>query len=314
MGGGAAVLQGTQGTPPARCPPTGDGDRAERSARKESGKRSWIAGGIAGSIGCAIGYPLDTLKVRVQTGRVGGAQGFGGVWQRVRTDGALSIWQGVTIPIVSRLFLKSINYSSYGWMNGQWQKRTGVKKLEVWQYAASAGCAGLIASFVQTPVDFFKVRLQTTPKNLPLSGRCRFVYHSLPAEGSKLAIFYRGYPPMLCREVAGFAVYFTVFESLQRRYRFRGHALPTFFAGSFSGCVSWCLQFPFDVIKSRMQATADLTSSSLDTYRALVRSDGHRALYRGLSAALLRASLTHGTAMLTYELMLDMLNDNDLVT
>eukprot|EP01059_Diplonema_ambulator_P024012 TRINITY_DN3974_c0_g1_i1.p1 TRINITY_DN3974_c0_g1~~TRINITY_DN3974_c0_g1_i1.p1 ORF type:complete len:299 (+),score=23.84 TRINITY_DN3974_c0_g1_i1:50-898(+) len=278
-------------------------------SRKESGRRSWAAGGVAGTVGTAVGYPLDTLKVRVQTGMVGGTDGLVSAAKRVRTDGLLSLWKGVSVPICSRLVIKSTLYSTYGWCNGRWQKKLDRTKLEWYHYGASGAVGGVVGSFTQTPVDFVKVRLQTTPEHLPIYGRIKHVFNTaFPENAYKLPILYRGYPPMLCREVAGFAVYFSIFEYIKQKYNFHGSFHWIFLTGSFVGSVSWTIQYPFDVIKSRMQASKDLSTTSVQVFKDLVRTQGVRGMYRGLSAALLRACFVHGVTMSTYEFILDTLN------
>eukprot|EP01064_Diplonema_japonicum_P037849 TRINITY_DN89_c1_g2_i1.p1 TRINITY_DN89_c1_g2~~TRINITY_DN89_c1_g2_i1.p1 ORF type:complete len:282 (+),score=24.02 TRINITY_DN89_c1_g2_i1:87-932(+) len=277
--------------------------------RKESGKKSWAAGGVAGSVGTAVGYPLDTLKVRVQTGMVGGTGGLLKAVQRVKVDGVVSLWKGVSVPIASRLVIKSTLYSTYGWCNGRWQRYKGTNKLEWYHYGASGGIGGVVGSITQTPVDFVKVRLQTTPEHLPLYGRIKHVLKTaFPENSYKLPILYRGYPPMLCREVAGFTVYFSIFEYLKQMYKFQGSAPLLFAAGSFCGCVSWSIQYPFDVVKSRMQASKDLSTTSSQVFKNLLQTEGTKGFFRGLSAALLRACFVHGVTMTTYELILDSMN------
>eukprot|EP01061_Rhynchopus_euleeides_P047067 TRINITY_DN9248_c0_g1_i1.p1 TRINITY_DN9248_c0_g1~~TRINITY_DN9248_c0_g1_i1.p1 ORF type:complete len:283 (+),score=71.77 TRINITY_DN9248_c0_g1_i1:63-911(+) len=277
--------------------------------RKESGSRSWAAGGIAGSFGTAVGYPLDTLKVRLQTGKLVGTGGFGGAFSRVKNDGLLSVWKGVSFPIISRMFIKSALYSTYGWANSRWQHNYDTIRLEWWMYGASGALGGVVASVIQTPIDFFKIRLQTTPEHLPLTGRLRYVINTgMPANVSPYRLVYRGYTPMLFREAAGFSIYFATFETLKRELNFQGNFVKTFAAGSFCGCVGWITQFPFDVIKSRMQSSNDVDKKAREFLREAIKEHGIGVLYRGISAALLRACFVHGTSMTTYEFMLDVLN------
>ena len=245
----------------------------------------------------------------MQTGRLAGGGGLSGAVGRASQDGMMSVWKGVTFPIVSRIFIKSTLYSTYGWGNSKWQERNKTNRLEWYHYGSSGAFGGCIASVIQTPIDFFKIRLQTTPEHLPLTGRLRYVVKTcFPKEVSPIHVVYRGYTPMVFREVAGFSMYFSIFESLKRKFEFQGKFLPTFVAGSFCGCVSWSLQFPFDVIKSRMQSSPDYTTTARQFVKNAIKEGGVSVLYRGISAALLRACFVHGTSMTTYELILDSLN------
>jgi solute carrier family 25 carnitine/acylcarnitine transporter 20/29 len=90
--------------------------------------------------------------------------------------------------------------------------------------------------------------------------------------------FTRGYQGMLLRDGPGFGLYFTLFEAVKRRLgvsdKDRQHnqynglnntqvAMRQFLAGGFSGAITWTFSFPFDTIKTRMQAESGATRSNV---------------------------------------------------
>lgn len=77
---------------------------------------------------------------------------------------------------------------------------------------------------------------------------------------------YRGTAITLLRDVPSYGVYFALYEHLRGALDARvvhttgalsGHtaALHQFVAGGVAGVVSWFTVYPFDVVKSRLQAT-----------------------------------------------------------
>ncbi|KAI8596739.1 mitochondrial carrier domain-containing protein [Dissophora ornata] len=82
-----------------------------------------------------------------------------------------------------------------------------------------------------------------------------------------------------------------------------------FFAGGLCGVFSWLVVFPIDLVKSVVQKEALISnprySGALDCAKDIVRRDGVRGLYRGLSVTCYRAMPIHSLNFLVYEAVMD---------
>ncbi|KAF9276790.1 hypothetical protein BGZ88_001522 [Linnemannia elongata] len=82
-----------------------------------------------------------------------------------------------------------------------------------------------------------------------------------------------------------------------------------FFAGGLCGVFSWLVVFPIDLVKSVIQkevlATHPKYSGALDCAKDIVRREGVRGLYRGLSVTCYRAMPIHSLNFLVYEAVMD---------
>ena len=66
-----------------------------------------LAGAAAGVAGTVLGFPLDTLKARLQTGRASGGA-LGTAVAIARSEGARGFYRGIASPLVSMTFLNTL--------------------------------------------------------------------------------------------------------------------------------------------------------------------------------------------------------------
>jgi len=78
-------------------------------------------------------------------------------------------------------------------------------------------------------------------------------------------------------------------------------------AGGAAGFVEHSCMFPVDTVKTRMQSVLTTTSGGVSTVfgevGSMIRTDGYRRLYRGLSAVLIGAIPSHALYFATYEMI-----------
>lgn len=85
------------------------------------------------------------------------------------------------------------------------------------------------------------------------------------------------------------------------------HELEIFLAGGLAGSTAWTFVFPFDSIKSRMQvaalreASGSASRGAVDVLRGILAEGGLPLLFRGWSAAVLRAFPANAALFLGYE-------------
>ncbi|KAG0274584.1 hypothetical protein BGZ95_009638 [Linnemannia exigua] len=145
---------------------------------------------------------------------------------------------------------------------------------------------------------------------------------------------YKGASLHIARDMLGTGIYFSSYETIKRLMsetieHVRPHHPSTqgasgitttttlkgpgpmvhFFAGGLCGVFSWLVVFPIDLVKSVIQKEVLVThpkySGALDCAKDIVRREGVRGLYRGLSVTCYRAMPIHSLNFLVYEAVMD---------
>uniref|UniRef100_A0A673IJL2 Mitochondrial carnitine/acylcarnitine carrier protein-like n=1 Tax=Sinocyclocheilus rhinocerous TaxID=307959 RepID=A0A673IJL2_9TELE len=160
----------------------------------------------------------------------------------------------------------------------------------------AGGVGGVCLLFTGHPLDTIKVRLQTQ--------ECvvyRGTYDCLRKTVSKEVIAFCGlygciFFFLFLSDVPSNGVYFLTYEYLKQFLTPEGecvHHLSTsrvLLAGGIAGMLNWLIALPADVLKSNYQTATDGRYRGLrDVLKTLLREEGAHALYKGLSAVMLRA-------------------------
>lgn len=180
-------------------------------------------------------------------------------------------------------------------------------------YAISGAIAGFAQSFLLSPIELIKIRMQlpntvytntfTCARNLLLS-----------KHGGSLSQLMRGTCLTVLRDVPAVTVYFISFEYLCNMHSMHRDQLSVFnlmLAGGTAGCLSWLFTYPIDVIKTRYQAAdAGKYASMGDCLRSTMKSEGWGGFWRGLAPTLIRAfpnsAATFAVVNLFYRLSTDL--------
>jgi len=280
---------------------------AENEARNITAFQDLTAGGIAGSAGVVVGYPLDSIKVRMQMGTASTVQ-FGGV---------SSLFRGVGAPFATAALVNASIFGSYGKSTRLWDdcfentnEMTSLK-------AFTCGIfTWIVSSFLLCPTEHVKVQLQTQQH----AGVGSRVIYRDPLDATRKIVanhgisgLYRGLIATCCRQGPGFGIYFASYDTIKEwgQQVFGNEWSACLFAGGTAGALSWGAVYPVDLLKSRIQALpldASRTESSLGhVARSVVKRGGWRALYRGLGITLVRAFPVNGIIFCVYEYSLSKL-------
>lgn len=186
-----------------------------------------------------------------------------------------------------------------------------------------AGCiTGVATTSITVPVELIKARLQiqyNRPSGTPATynGPLDCARKVLASEGPRG--LFRGTVATLWRDVPGSGFYFAAYEVTRRAFLKEGQSITdlpvyaTLIAGGMGGIFNWITVFPLDVIKSRLQ-TAESgryhagTRGMIQCGRELIAEHGVRALYKGLSPALVRAFPANACCFVAFELTMKVLN------
>ncbi|ENN79117.1 hypothetical protein D910_01244, partial [Dendroctonus ponderosae] len=118
----------------------------------------FLAGCIGGSAGVLIGHPLDTVKVCIQTQDSNNPRYRGTLHclQSICTQqGFKGIYRGVTSPLFGVAGINAIVFGIYG----NTQRHMQNPDLLI-SHAIAGGTAGLVQSFICSPIELAKSTMQ----------------------------------------------------------------------------------------------------------------------------------------------------------
>lgn len=269
----------------------------------------------------AVGYPLDTVKVRIQTQKQ-----FTGIWQCATTtfskEGVPGFFKGMALPVTTIAITSSVTFGIYRNSLHCLSLLRGGDPNTTLDVVLSGMAAGVAQTSVMSPGDLVKVRLQcqTEAKRGGLvkpkyRGPVHCLLSILKEEGFRG--LYRGALPLMLRDGPSYATYFlmysTICESLtdSNSDKKRPDWGVVMLAGGIAGASAWAVATPMDVIKARLQmdGARDVKQYKglLHCIRETVRHEGAKVFYRSLSINCLRAFPSNMVVFMTYELLTEFL-------
>ncbi|XP_058809483.1 mitochondrial basic amino acids transporter [Phymastichus coffea] len=275
----------------------------------------FFAGCLGGCAGIVVGYPLDTVKVHIQTQDHRNPK-YRGTWHCFRTllakDSVSGLYRGMSSPMGGVAVINAIVFGVYG----QTQKVLSEQLPANGQHQLSghflAGAsAGIAQAPVCSPIELAKTRLQlqesSSSSQRRFSGPLQCLRHIHRTEG--LRGVFSGFWITLLREAPSLGVYFATYEALTHSDTpiSTCHMLV---AGGLAGTASWVMSYPIDVVKSRLQADVDKKySGAVDCLRSSVRSEGYSCLFRGLNSTIIRAFPTNAATFAVVTWTIRLLSD-----
>jgi solute carrier family 25 (mitochondrial carnitine/acylcarnitine transporter), member 20/29 len=155
--------------------------RAVTGGGVPSGFVHMLAGAGAGLASTVAGHPFDTIKVRLQTQGVGSERLYRNALdcglQMARSEGVLSLFKGMSTPLVARGFMNAICFYSYNRAilllhpptavhhadaaSGSRMSATAQQARAPFHSVFLAGAlAGVATTFITAPSELVKIRLQ----------------------------------------------------------------------------------------------------------------------------------------------------------
>lgn len=238
----------------------------------------------------------------------------------LRTEGLRALYKGATPALSSQLLENSALFAANGIIRRAWEQMQG-GALSLPQSAVAGGMSGVFSVMAMCPAEVVKCRLQAQraehagsaggavrASHPRYAGPVDCLRQTLRHEGPRG--LYRGVGALWGRDIPYNYIYFGTYETCtwlamrltQSESRSELNAGLVLLSGGSAGMTAWGVMFPLDLIKSRMQAaTTHMTMASC--VRLVLQRDGVAGLYRGWSAAVLRAFPANGALFLGYELM-----------
>uniref|UniRef100_A0A2K5QEA3 Solute carrier family 25 member 47 n=1 Tax=Cebus imitator TaxID=2715852 RepID=A0A2K5QEA3_CEBIM len=238
----------------------------------------FVAGAIGGVCGVAVGYPLDTVKVRIQT-----EPKYTGIWHCIRDtyhrERVWGFYRGLSLPVCTVSLVSSVSFGTY------------------------CHCLAHICRLRYGSPD-----AKPTKADITLSGCASGLVRCLAtvAREEGLRGLYKGSSALLLRDGHSFATA-VLCECLSPAGHSHPDVLGVLVAGGCAGVLAWAVATPMDVIKSRLQADGQ----GQRRYRGLlhcvvtsVREEGPRVLFKGLLINCGRAFPVNMVVFVAYEAVL----------
>ncbi|XP_061468148.1 solute carrier family 25 member 47 isoform X2 [Rhineura floridana] len=284
----------------------------------------FIAGAIGGGVSAAVGYPLDTVKVRIQT-----ETSYRGIWHCIRdtyrTERVPGFYRGVSMTVVMASFITSFSFGVYKnilYNICRFRYGSPTKKPSKVDVSFAATATGAIRVVLISPAEIAKVRLQIQKEPFPSAVLPHLLISKPKYQGAVHCLrtivkeeglrgLYKGSLALLWRDCFSSATYFLTYSVLGDWLTPAGKERPDLWAvllsGGCAGVLAWGVATPMDVIKARIQADGEgqrKYSGLVHCARDSVREEGVRVLFKGLGLNSIRAFPANMMVFFTYEAVL----------
>ncbi|KAG1729532.1 mitochondrial carrier [Suillus paluster] len=300
-------------------------------------------GSIAGMVSKVFEHPFDLTKVRLQSQVLDTTARFNGpidcLVKTWKNEGVRGLYRGLPAPIAGAMLENASLFMSYSELQNVIRRINAQPlshDLSLPQFALAGAGAGAITSFLLTPVELVKCKMQVQmiapkipqptatatldssirPISRPLLGPIAVLVSVIRTEG--LRGLWLGQTGTLIRECGGGAAWFTTKEFvgttlIKRRGSelTRKDILPweSALSGACAGGIFNFSMFPADSVKSTMQTEEDLRPRGnnapkptfLGTARAMYRAQGVKGLYAGCGITVARSIPSSAIIFLIYD-------------
>eukprot|EP00948_MAST-09A_sp_MAST-9A-sp1_P000903 g903.t1 len=268
---------------------------------------NFMAGLSAGTLTAIVGQPLDTLKVRLQTGDFDSKSSkrhqrlstFGKIGHILKNEGVRSLYRGSFAPLfaqsISGSFIYGIVFTAKQWMehdhhansedssSSEQYSHDPLSKVALFSYLLSASTE----TAIYTPLELIKVRAQIDPKATIVS-LMKKVYQNKGIKG-----FYTGARLIWLRESFGNVVHFSSYfyakqyfshfqfttnssSTANNHNNHRSKPPPSNISIALAGVIAnfsyWLFIYPLDTLKANAQAASEGSRTTSSILRSPVMS------------------------------------------
>eukprot|EP00897_Mesotaenium_endlicherianum_P009939 jgi/Mesen1/8974/ME000056S08375 len=282
----------------------------------KDGIKEFAAGGLGGMAGVIAGYPLDTVRIRIQQPQVGTSGGpaspFTLLKEIVKKEGPFALYKGMASPLATVAFQNAVTFHAYAALTRNLQPLLDGHHRRPrndaatppptspappsYRVVALAGMgAGALQTLILTPVDLVKIQLQLrtgkvgTPKLRGSVNAIRSGVQELRSSVKGVA-FSRAASSL---DAMGGKPGTGQVSSATPAVAARGAAQQ---APAGAGSVG------------TGGALGGAQGGPIRVVRGILQREGVRGLYRGLGVTVLRDAPSHGVYFATYEWMREMLH------
>ena len=240
----------------------------------------------------------------------------------VQEEGFLAFWKGNGTSVLHRFPYAAINFYAYENFKSHFSNRQKASETPFVRLISGAFAGGVACSMCY-PLDLIRTRFTMASGHDFYSSIPNAFYKISQKEG--VLGLYRGLGPTLFVSVPNLAISYCIYGTMKEwiwKVRHPGENVhlanveePNFvdslIAGATSGICSSLVTYPIDVVRRRLQVLGLHKSAkeigALQEFQNILRIDGTKGLYRGLTPELLKVTPTVGFTFCTYEFMKDLL-------
>ncbi len=269
---------------------------------------SLIAGGTAGGVECAITYPFEFAKTRVQlredtqaTGAARTKNPFAVIKKVIEREGPRALYKGCETLIAGTIAKDAIRFISFDTIKEHFKDpETGT--LTPLRNLGAGIASGIVAStFAVTPSERIKTALIDDARNEKRFRNPWYATKTLIAENGLMAV-YRGYVTTTLKSASTTAVRLGTYNILKDFERLRDipqTTAMTFANGAVAGTVVVFATQPFDTLKTRSQSVKG--AGVVEAFTSVIADFGVKGLWRGSTMRLGRTVLSGGILFSVYE-------------
>jgi len=275
-----------------------------------------LAGAASSAVGTIVGHPFDLVKTRVQASGIGTIASMSAM---LRVEGLTSFFKGLTPALCGYVSAQSIMFVVYGSVLDELAARRSSpanerkRKPTLFEITQAGAAAGSVFALVVVPFELLKVRMQTDAV-----GRYRSILHCgaevVKREG--VAALSTGLKETVLKEAIAHAIWFSSFHIIKLQLsawmgrrdgapspQSEMHHAASFTAGGIAGALAYLFVHPIDTVKSIVQAEGKGRGAAV-VLSELLRTNGPRALFRGVGPVMLQVVPENAALLYVYDLVL----------
>jgi solute carrier family 25 (mitochondrial carnitine/acylcarnitine transporter), member 20/29 len=280
------------------------GALAGHGSSTEEAAIGFMSGVVFGLVSPVVGHPFDTIKTKMQAETAHQSSSVTKTVQHVwRHQGIRGFYRGFVPPLIGSMAFRGLSFSAYSGTYAACEQIAILK--EPIPYTGgirmSVLIAAMVASFaratIESPMDFIKLRYQIG----------KTAMHSSSNPLIQIRHLYQGYIPTLLRTMGLLGSFFIMVEYslLYIPEVINAPLIGPFFKGGVCATAAWVFAFPFETVKSVIQADqtgkySSMKDATWKVMREIHRERGIKGLYRGFGPGASRSFVANGTSMVVY--------------
>ncbi|RNA07235.1 graves disease carrier -like [Brachionus plicatilis] len=308
-------------------------DNQNSSVFKHFNWRTFVSGGIAGSVAKTLVAPIDRVKIlkQVHSKHYAGFGIFESFHRIYQIEGFLALYKGNGAQMVRIFPYAALQFTSYETFKSLNKKLFNHKSNSVINSLACGSLAGITAVSCTYPLDVVRSRLAFQFKGEHVYKGIVDALVKIYSESKSIKSYYRGYLITIMGMVPYAGISFSSFEHikkfvLKKHVKYLTHrgdhanltsgshsyyeltVVGKLLCGACTGIIAQTITYPVDVVRRHMQLSNMISEANTkmgikDTFKYVYSKYGVvKGLYRGITLNYLRAVPMVSTSFCFYEL------------